>query len=147
MNFLKIPMFLRESKFIYKINYKQVFIFLVVGGLAAFANITSRIIFSKFFSYKLSIIFAFLIGMTTAFLLMRNYVFVYKKNLIYRQIFRFLVINLFNLIQTFFVSLGLNFLLVFFINKVEFVELIAHIGGVLFPAITSYFAHKYFTFK
>ncbi len=130
-----------------KINYKQVFKFLLVGGFAAFANISSRIIFSNFFSYKLSIIFSFLIGLTTAFLLMRNYVFVFKKNLIYLQIQRFIFINLLNLIQIFFISLGLNFLLSLIINNVELVELISHIVGVLFPGITSYFAHKHFTFK
>ncbi len=130
-----------------KINYKQISRFLLVGGFAASANISSRIILSNFFSYKLSIIFSFLIGLTTAFILMRNYVFVFKKNLIYLQIQRFIFINLINLIQTFFISLGLNFLLSLIINKVELVESIAHIVGVLFPGITSYFAHKYFTFK
>ena len=140
-------MFTRESRLIYKINYKQFFRFLLVGGFAAFANITSRIIFSKFFSYKLSIIFSFLVGLTTGFILMRNYVFVFQKNLIYRQIQRFILINLLNLIQIYFISLALNSLMSLLITKVELVELIAHIVGVLFPAITSYFAHKYFTFK
>ena len=140
-------MFSRESRLIYKINYKQVFRFLLVGGFAAFANIISRIIFSEFFSYKLSIIFSFLVGLTTGFILMRNYVFVFKKNLIYRQIQRFILINLLNLIQTFFISLALNSLMSLLITKVELVELIAHIVGVLFPVITSYIAHKYFTFK
>ena len=140
-------MFTRESRLIYKINYKQFFRFLLVGGFAAFANITSRIIFSKFFSYKLSIIFSFLVGLTTGFILMRNYVFVFQKNLIYRQIQRFILINLLNLIQIYFISLALNSLMSLLITKVELVELIAHIVGVLFPVITSYFAHKYFTFK
>ncbi len=140
-------MFSKESRLIYKINYIQVFRFLLVGGFAAFTNIISRIIFSKFFSYKLSIIFSFLIGLSTGFILMRNYVFVFKKDLIYRQIKRFIFINLLNLIQTFFISLGLNFLLSLIINKVVLVELLAHVVGVIFPVITSYFAHKYFTFK
>ena len=140
-------MFSREFRLIYKKNYKQVLRFLLAGGIAAFANISSRIIFSKFFSYKLSIIFSFLIGLTTGFILFRNYVFVLKKNLIYLQIQRFILINLINLIQTFFISLGLNFLFSLIIDKVELVEFTAHVVGVLFPVITSYFAHKYFTFK
>ena len=73
--------------------------------------------------------------------------FVFQKNLIYRQIQRFILINLLNLIQIYFISLALNSLMSLLITKVELVELIAHIVGVLFPAITSYFAHKYFTFK
>ena len=140
-------LFSREFRLIYKINYKEVFRFLLVGCIAAFANISSRIIFSRFFSYKLSIIFSFLIGLSTGFIFMRNYVFVFKKNLIYLQIQRFILINLLNLIQTFFISLGLNYLLSLIINKEKLVELIAHVVGVLFPGITSYFAHKYFTFK
>lgn len=78
---------------------------------------------------------------------MRNYVFIFKKNLIHLQIQRFILINILNLIQTFFISLGLDFLLSLIINNEELVELIAHVVGVLFPGITSYFAHKHFTFK
>ena len=144
---IRIRSFLREYELIYKINFNQVFRFILFGGLAAFANITSRIIFSKFFSYELSIIFSFLIGLTIAFTLMRKYVFVFKKNHIYRQIRRFILINILSLMQTFFISLGLNLLLSLIVNKVQLVELIAHIVGVSFPVITSYFAHKYFTFK
>ena len=143
----KINSFLKGFELIYKLNFKQVLKFLIFGGLAALANIVSRIILSEFFSYQLSIIFSFLIGLTTAFILMRNYVFVLKKNLISRQIRRFILINILNLIQIFFISLGIKFLLVLIINKVEFVELISHVLGVSFPAITSYFAHKNFTVK
>ena len=78
---------------------------------------------------------------------MRKYVFVFKKNLLIRQIVRFFFINLLNLIQTFLISLGLKYLLGFILSNIGVIELFAHILGVSFPIITSYFAHKYFTFQ
>ena len=128
-------------------NFKQIYKFLLAGGLAAFINILSRTIFSNFFSYEISIIFAFILGLTTAFLLMRKYVFDLKKKLIFNQIIRFLIINVITLFQTLFITISLKFVLnIFFIN-LGLIEFIAHVIGVSFPVLTSYFAHKYYTFK
>lgn len=129
------------------LNLKQFLKFLLAGGFAALANIISRIIFSYFFSYELSIIFSFLVGLIFGYLLMSNYVFSFKKNLLFKQITRFLIINILTLIQTLLTTITLKYFLGFFLESIDLTELIAHIVGVSFPALTSYFAHKYFTFN
>ncbi len=78
---------------------------------------------------------------------MRKYVFVFKRNLLFSQIVRFFFINLLNLIQTFLITLGIKYILGFVLSNVGIIELISHMLGVSFPIITSYFAHKYFTFR
>tara|TARA_B100001989_G_C24343949_1_gene366378 strand:- start:206 stop:613 length:408 start_codon:yes stop_codon:yes gene_type:complete len=130
-----------------KLNLKQIIKFTIAGGFAALANIISRILFSIFFPYKLSILFSFFVGLTTGFILMRRYVFIFKKNILFRQIIRFFFINLLNLIQTFLITLGIKYLLGFILSNIGIIELFAHILGVSFPIMTSYFAHKYFTFQ
>ena len=130
-----------------KLNLNQIIKFTIAGGFAALANIISRILFSIFFPYKLSILFSFFVGLTTGFILMRKYVFVFKINLLFRQIIRFFFINLLNLIQTFLITLGIKYLLGFILSNIGIIELIAHMIGVSFPIMTSYFAHKYFTFQ
>ncbi len=129
------------------LNLNQIIKFTIAGGFAALANIISRILFSIFFPYKLSILFSFFVGLTTGFILMRKYVFVFKINLLFRQIIRFFFINLLNLIQTFLITLGIKYLLGFILSNIGIIELIAHMIGVSFPIMTSYFAHKYFTFQ
>ena len=130
-----------------KLNFNEIYRFLLAGGFAALVNIFSRIIFSNFFSYKLSIIFAFFLGLSTGYLLMRNFVFNLKKNLIFNQIIRFILINILALIQTLFISICFKYLLNIFFWNNGLADLIAHLIGVLFPVLTSYFAHKYYTFK
>jgi len=88
-----------------------------------------------------------MVGIFFGFFLMRNYVFFSKKNLLFKQITKFLMINILALFQTLFISIALKYLLNFFLEGIDFIELIAHIIGVSFPALTSYFAHKFFTFK
>ena len=83
----------------------------------------------------------------SGFILMRKYVFVFKKNLLIPQIVRFVFINLLNLIQTFLITLGIKYFLGSILSNIQIIELFAHILGVSFPIITSYFAHKYFTFQ
>ena len=130
-----------------KSKFKEFIKFILTGGFAAFANIGSRIFFSIFFPYNLSIVFSFFVGLSSGFLLMRKYVFVFKRNLFRSQIIRFTFINILNLFQTFFITYTLKYLLGFLLNNIEIIELLAHMGGVSFPVITSYFAHKYFTFR
>ena len=134
-------------KLFFNLNLQQILRFIIAGGFAALANILSRILFSFFFPFKLSILLSFFIGLSSCFILMRKYVFVFKKNLLIRQIVRFFFINLFNLIQTFLITLGLKYLLEFILSDVGIIELFAHVLGVTFPIFTSYFAHKYFTFQ
>ena len=56
-------------------NHKQFLSFIVCGGIAALANIASRIVFSLWMNYSLAIVFAFIVGMITAFILFRVFVF------------------------------------------------------------------------
>ena len=88
-----------------------------------------------------------MVGLLFGYFLMRNYVFYLKKNFLFKQIIRFLIINFMALLQTLLITIALKYLLDFFLENIDLIELIAHIIGVSCPALTSYFAHKYFTFK
>ena len=85
--------------------------------------------------------------MITAFVLMRKYVFVFKRNSLLSQIMRFVFVNLMSLILTFIITFTLKYLLQVIFNSIDLIELLAHIGGVSFPILTSFLIHKYFTFQ
>jgi putative flippase GtrA len=120
--------------------------FLLAGGVAAAANIGSRVLLSLFFSYKISIVISFAIGMTVAFLLMRIFVFTPKQSSTLAQTSRFIIVNLLTLILTILISINLNNFLLLYFTDSTLTEAVAHSIGVLFPVFTSYFAHKLFTF-
>lgn len=126
---------------------RQFLYFLISGGLAAGLNIFSRIMFSNFFSYEVAIILAYLVGMTSGFVLMRYFVFDGKRDAVSGQAIRFIFVNILAIAQTFIVSIFLKDLIIKFYPIYALAELIAHTIGVLVPVITSFFAHKWYTFR
>ena len=121
--------------------------FLVAGGIAAAANVGSRILFSRLVGLELAVILAYLVGMTVAFVLMRSAVFPPSAAPIVRQVALFAAVNLAALLQTLVVTLLLARWLLPAAGLRSHVEEIAHIVGVGVPIVTSFFGHKYLSFK
>lgn len=54
---------------------KQFILFVVTGGIAALVNFGSRFVFSVFTSFGIAVILSYLLGMVTAFALVKLFVF------------------------------------------------------------------------
>jgi putative flippase GtrA len=121
--------------------------FLFVGGMSALFNWSSRFLFSVWFSYEVSVTLAFFVGLTSGFCLMRMLVFKSSKKTVLHQASYFLVINLFALALTWSVSVYLAKSFFPMIGLTQGAEGIAHMIGIVAPIITSYFGHKYLTFR
>lgn len=130
-----------------KSNHNEFFQFLVVGGLAAGINFISRIGFSELVSYRVAIVLAYLIGMITAFLLSKHYVFEKSGRPLKDELRDFTIVNIFAVIQVWLISVGLAEYFFPYISFNFFPEEVAHLIGLGIPAITSYFGHKYFSFR
>jgi putative flippase GtrA len=125
---------------------KQFAKFLAAGGLAAGSNFGSRFLFGLFLPYSASIVFAYLTGMMVAFMLMRGHVFDARNGPIVSQVVKFTIVNALAVLQTLVISL----ILASWLSErwsVEESEAFAHLVGVLVPVVTSYFGHKYLTFR
>lgn len=121
--------------------------FVLASGTAAACNILARWILSSFMSFEVSVVIAFLIGMTVAFVLNRRFVFGKSKRHVRSEAARFTLVNLLALVQVWVVSVVLANWIFPAIGLVWQPELIAHVVGVLSPVVTSYFGHRYFTFR
>jgi putative flippase GtrA len=87
--------------------------FILTGGIAAAVNVLSRVALSTLLSFRWAVLVAYLLGMITAWILARRFVFERSSRHWSREFLRF----------------GL-----------------AHVIGVASPVVTSYLAHKHFTF-
>lgn len=122
--------------------------FLIAGGLAALVNFGSRIAFSQFMAYVPAIVCAYLLGMITAFLLNRAFVFSEAAQADpRRQFVWFALVNVAAVLQTIVISLLFARLLLPAAGITDQAETIAHAAGVLFPVFTSYLGHKHLTFR
>lgn len=120
--------------------------FVVSGGIAAAVNLVSRSLLSLAASYEISVFAAYLIGMITAFLLSRRFVFQPSPAPMAMQLQRFTVVNIAALAQVWLVSVGLARLVFPGIGFNWNNETLAHLIGVGSPMITSYFAHRTYSF-
>jgi len=121
--------------------------FLVAGGVAAIANFGSRIVLSYWLPYVTSIIIAFCIGLTSAFVLNRAFVFVNASNTLRNQAWWFTMVNLAALAQTLIISVLLADYLLPAVGIRVYSRTIAHGIGVLVPVVTSYIGHQRLTFR
>ncbi|MCY4495490.1 MAG: GtrA family protein [Acidimicrobiaceae bacterium] len=121
--------------------------FLVAGGIAAGANFGSRFVFSIFFTYGVAVFFAYLVGMLVAFLLMRGHVFNASQGPLAPQVIKFVGVNLVAVLQTLAISLLLARLVLPSVGIEDQAETLGHLVGVLVPVVTSYFGHKFLTFR
>lgn len=121
--------------------------FLFAGGIAAGANFGSRFLFSRWVGYEQAIVLAYLVGMFVAFMLMRGHVFEAKGKALIPQVSKFVAVNILAVLQTLIISVALVRWVFPALGVVEHVEALAHLVGVLVPVVTSYFGHKFLTFR
>lgn len=126
---------------------RQFLLFLLTGGVAAAANFGSRIVFSLWLSYSNAIIIAYLVGMITAFVLARLFVFSESQQPIHQSLLFFALVNAFAVLQTWLVSMGLAFYVLPELGIEYFTQEIAHAVGVAVPVFSSYIGHKHFSFR
>lgn len=127
---------------------RQQFIgFLVAGGIAAAANVGSRIVLNRWMPYTAAIVLAYIVGMIVAFVLNRLFVFRETVNPLHHQAFWFTVVNLAAVLQTLAVSLLLARLVFPNVGFHWHDETVAHAFGVAVPVITSFIGHKHLSFR
>ena len=121
--------------------------FTLSGGAAAGVNIFSRIAFSQAMPYEAAIIVAYLVAMTTAFFLMKFFVFEQSGQSSVHEYARFGLVNFVALAQVWVISVGLARWVFPFVGFFWLADTVAHVIGVASPIVTSYFAHKHFSFR
>ncbi|WP_411867788.1 GtrA family protein [Vulcanococcus limneticus] len=126
---------------------RQFLLFVLSGGVAALVNIASRVAFSYLLSFELAVLAAYGVGMVTAYVLARRFVFVASLQSVRRSFAAFALVNLVAVLQTWLVSIGLRHLLLPLIGMTALVDLIAHGCGVIVPVFTSFLGHKHITFR
>lgn len=129
------------------VNLRQLSLFLVSGGIAAALNWGSRFLFSRWMPFELAVVLAFAVGLASGFVLMRLLAFRGGGRPVLPQIGRYLLVNAAALAQTLVISVVLARWALPWIGIHEQAEALGHLVGVLVPVVTSFLAHRSFTFK
>lgn len=121
--------------------------FIGLGAIAALANFASRFVFDTFMPYEAAVGCAYLLGMVIAFILFQKFVFGDAGNGQFTQAFRFTVVNIVGLLVAVAVSSLFARTVLPAIGWTYLPYTTAHLVGIMAPTITSYFGHKFFTYR
>lgn len=122
--------------------------FVAVGGLAAAVNWGSRFAFSAAgLPLAGAVVCAYVLGMTTAYVLSKRFVFDPSGKSVSNEVARFTLVNMVALAQVWGVTMGLTSWIFPNIGFDWRPEAVAHAIGVASPILTSYLGHRYFTFR
>ena len=119
----------------------------MTGGIAAAANFGSRILFNRWMDFSSAVILAYITGMVVAFLLAKAFVFRESTQSTNKSILFFIVVNVFAVLQTWLISMGLAVYVLPAMGVKVFVHEMAHAAGIVAPVFTSYLGHKHFSFR
>jgi len=126
---------------------RQFLTFLVTGGIAALVNFGSRILFNEWMPFWLAVVVAYLVGMLTAFVLARMFVFSAGTQSMGQSMLRFALVNVLAIAQTWIISMVLAYWVLPAMGLRHWVPEIAHAIGIMVPVFTSYLGHKHWSFK
>lgn len=126
---------------------RQFIVFLVTGGTAAAVNFGSRIVFNQWMPFSAAVILAYVMGMVTAFVLAKMFVFRESSQSTGRSVLFFILVNVVAVAQTWVISMGLAYYVLPAMGVTQYVKEIAHAVGVVVPVFSSYIGHKRWSFK
>jgi putative flippase GtrA len=126
---------------------KQFMVFLLTGGTAAAFNFGSRFAYNQYVDFSTAVIFAYITGMITAFVLAKLFVFKESQQSLHKSAVFFILVNLVAIAQTWGISMVFAHYLLPFLGVTIYVHEIAHATGVVIPVFTSYIGHKRWSFK
>jgi len=121
--------------------------FLLVGGVAALVNFLARILINHFVSFAVAVVLAYVVGMLTAFVLSKWFVFEKSGRHHLHELRDFTIVNLVAAVQVWGISVGLAEYVFPAIGFQFYAPEVAHLIGLSIPAVTSYFGHKHFSFR
>jgi putative flippase GtrA len=121
--------------------------FITTSGTSAVVNLATRWLLSLVLPYEAAVALAYLVGMVTAFLLARLFVFEQAAGSMHGQFARYTLVNAVGFTQVWLVSVGLARLAFPAVGFTWNAEIVAHATGLSSLTATAYFLHKRFSFR
>lgn len=121
--------------------------FVALGAIAAGCNYLSRFAFDVVMPFEAAVAAAYVLGMMIAFILFQRFVFGDAGDGLTRQAARFTAVNLVGIVVAVAVSSVMARMLLPFLGWAIYPYAVAHAFGVAAPTLTSYYGHKFFTYR
>jgi putative flippase GtrA len=121
--------------------------FLACGGFAAAVNWASRFAWNMIMPFSLAVLAAYVTGMVVAFILFREFVFERSSTDTSEQVGNFVIVNIVGMAATWALANLLVYWALPSAGVTRHVEAIGHGIAIFAPVVTSWFGHRFLTFR
>jgi putative flippase GtrA len=121
--------------------------FLACGGFAAAVNWASRFAWNLIMPFSLAVLAAYVTGMVVAFILFREFVFECSSSDTSEQVRNFVIVNIVGMAATWALANLLVYWALPAAGVTSHVEAIGHGIAIFAPVVTSWFGHRFLTFR
>ncbi len=121
--------------------------FLACGGFAAAVNWASRFAWNMIMPFSLAVLAAYVTGMVVAFILFREFVFERSSTDTSEQVRNFVIVNILGMAATWALANLLVYWALPSAGVTRHVEAIGHGIAIFAPVVTSWFGHRFLTFR
>jgi len=131
-----------------KIDFRELFRFVISGGIAAVANVSTVAIVRTYVSFEPALIVGIVIGIILSFVLTKFFAFRSRQvSLAGGELYRFVIVYGFGLAVYWLSAIWVHTLLVSVGAALETAEVFGILFGAGLMAMTSYFGHRFFTYR
>lgn len=120
--------------------------FVVAAGASVPVNIAARIVVSRWVPFEAAVLLSHVVGMLTAYLLTKLFVFDESGRTVSSELSRFALVNVMSATLTWCVSVGLVRFVFPAIGYGYEPELVAHVIGLAIASVASFIGHSRFSF-
>jgi putative flippase GtrA len=121
--------------------------YLLFGAMAAGLNWGSRFAWSLILPFPVAVVAAYATGSVFAFLTFRHFVFDGSGARVGEQVRAFVIVNLLGVAQTWLLAMAMVDWALPAIGWRLQPEAVGHAVAIAAPTVTSWFGHRYFTFR
>jgi putative flippase GtrA len=121
--------------------------FVATGSIAAITNLVARYLLNFVMPFEVAVVLAYLAGMVVAFVLFQRVIFGNPDTPLRRRLIRFTQVNLIGMALAWMISTALARVVLPAAGWTFHPFEVAHLVGVAAPAFSSYFLHKYYTYR
>jgi putative flippase GtrA len=130
-----------------KSGFVQFVAFVATGSLAAITNLVARYLLDFVMPFELAVVLAYIAGMLVAFVLFQRMIFGNPGTPLRRRIVRFCQVNMLGLALAWTVSTLMARIVLPAMNWTFHPFEVAHFVGVAAPTFSSYFLHRFYTYR
>lgn len=121
--------------------------FVLAAGASVPVNIVARIVLSLYTPYPVAVLLSHGVGMVTAYILTRLFVFAPSGRSVASELGRFALVNVFSAGLTWCISVGLVYRVFPAVGYHWHAELVAHVIGLGCASLSSFVGHSRFSFQ